>query len=39
MERTKPFFAQHGSTEFYTLMAEKEPHPARLLTDLFESLD
>lgn len=38
MERTKPFFAEHGSKEFYTLMAERGPGPARQLTDLFEGL-
>lgn len=38
MERTKPFFAEHGGKEFYTLVAEREPHAAKLLTDLFEDL-
>jgi LmbE family N-acetylglucosaminyl deacetylase len=38
MERTKPFFAEHGGKEFYTLVAEKEPHAAKLLTELFEDL-
>jgi LmbE family N-acetylglucosaminyl deacetylase len=38
MELTKPFFAQYGSEEFYTLVATKEPGPAAQLKDLFEGL-
>lgn len=38
MEKTKGFFARHGAEEFYTLVAEAEPHAARQSTDLFEGL-
>jgi uncharacterized membrane protein len=38
IERTKDFFAEHGAEEFYTLVAEAEPHVARQSTDLFEGL-
>ena len=38
VERTKAMFEEHGGDEFYTLAAEAEPGPARMLTDLFEGL-
>jgi LmbE family N-acetylglucosaminyl deacetylase len=38
MEQTKPIFDQHGSHEFYTLVATPEPTPAKPFTDLFEDL-
>jgi LmbE family N-acetylglucosaminyl deacetylase len=38
MERTKPFFAEHGSEEFYTLVAAATPGPVGLLKDLFDGL-
>ena len=38
IERTKSFFAKHGAEEFYTLVADAQPHAARQSTDLFEGL-
>ena len=38
MERTKAMFAKFGGQEFYTLMATRDPGPAKQLTDLFEGL-
>jgi LmbE family N-acetylglucosaminyl deacetylase len=38
MERTKEFFAKHGTHEYYVLVATAEPQPARQQTDLFEVL-
>lgn len=38
MEKTKDFFAEHGSEEFYALVATAEPQAARHGTDLFEGL-
>ena len=38
IERTKSFFAKHGAEEFYTLVADVQPHAARQSTDLFEGL-
>lgn len=39
MERTRAFFEEHGSVEFYALAAAIEPQPAGRMTDLFEGLD
>lgn len=39
MERTRAFFEEHGSTEFYALAAAIEPQPASRMADLFEALD
>jgi hypothetical protein len=38
MQRTKPFFAEHGGMEFYTLVAAADPGPARPMKDLFEGM-
>ena len=38
MEQTKAVFAKYGAEEFYTLVAAREPQPARQMTDLFEGL-
>ena len=38
MEKTKALFEEHGSREFYTLLATETPQPASQLTDLFEGL-
>jgi hypothetical protein len=39
MEQTKELFAKYGAEEFYTLVATKEPQPARLEKNLFDGLD
>lgn len=39
MEQTKDLFAKYGAEEFYTLVATKEPQPARLEKNLFDGLD
>lgn len=38
MEKTKALFEEHGTHEFYTLLAAEEPQPAHQATDLFEGL-
>ena len=38
MESTKAFFEEHGNEEFYTLLAEETPQPARQSFDLFDGL-
>lgn len=38
VEQTKADFEKYGVEEFYTLVAEAEPQPARQMTDLFEGL-
>ena len=38
MEQTRQLFEQFGQTEHYTLIAQHEPGPAILMTDLFEGL-
>ena len=38
MEQTRQLFEQFGQTEHYTLIAQRDPGPAVMLTDLFEGL-
>ena len=38
MERTKHLFEEHGQSEFYTLVAAREPQPARPAIDMFAGL-
>lgn len=38
VEKTKAEFEKFGVEEFYTLVAEAEPQPARQMSDLFEGL-
>ena len=38
MEQTRALFEQHGTHEFYTLLATETPQPAGQSTDLFEGL-
>ena len=38
MEQTRALFEQHGTHEFYTLLATETPQPACQSTDLFEGL-
>ena len=37
-QSTRDFFEQHGSHEFYTLLATEDPQPATQSTDLFAGL-
>jgi LmbE family N-acetylglucosaminyl deacetylase len=39
MDGTKDLFERYGQAEFYTLVAEAEPHAARQMTDFFSELD
>ena len=38
MEQTRTLFAEHGQSEHYALLAQREPGPAILLTGLFDGL-
>jgi LmbE family N-acetylglucosaminyl deacetylase len=39
MQRTRSLFEEHGDHEFYTLVAQHNPGPAELRTDLFAGLE
>jgi LmbE family N-acetylglucosaminyl deacetylase len=39
MERARPMFAEHGATEYYTLVAATKPQPVTQATSLFAGLE